>query len=611
MAADPKIPSPRRKLYVGGSKGDEKEDFESGVDSLQRADYYTDWPNEAGFEGLDEVRGPVELTVKGSIPTWAAGTLFRTGPGQYTIENTPKGTFRTTHWFDGLGHTHKFNIIANSSSAESPVKVEYTSRRQSQALYDTIKRSGRRHDVSFGQRMDPCIGIFAKIMSVWRGPPITKGPDYNNIAVVVHADMPGLPSKANDVPQSGHRSGNKTMWLSSDFGIMKEFDPQTLEPIGVAKQQILHPLLKGPLSCAHAQRDPETGDFFNYNLELGYAPTYRIFRTSASTGKTDILATISGKDVKPAYIHSFFLSPSFVVFCIPSSHIGLMGIKIPWEGNMADAIEPFDRSKLCKWFVVDRRGDRGVVAAFDSPAAFYFHSVNSFEEPDDKTGSTNVYCDVVQYPTLDVIRAFEMDVILQKNGATENFWSERKRVYNCQARLMRWKFVVPKFDSGDEKEKEKEKEALPTKIAKRIFRFKAPLAGELPTINPAYATKKYRYVYSTANRGMSTLFDCIIKTDLDTRETIYWEGGEGKEGRTGHTPGEAIFIPRPKPPGEEEDLDEDDGVLLSVVLDGFGRKSYLVCLDAKTMLELGRAECDFAIAVGFHGLHQPPETSQL
>jgi torulene dioxygenase len=52
-----------------------------------------------------------------------------------------------------------------------------------------------------------------------------------------------------------------------------------------------------------------------------------------------------------------------------------------------------------------------------------------------------------------------------------------------------------------------------------------------------------------------------------------------------------------------EGVDEDDGVLLSVVLDGFDETSYLVCLDTRTMKELGRAECDWAVGIGTHGAH--------
>lgn len=576
-----------QRQVLGGVKSEDA-DFDNTVRAMMGGDF-DEWPNEAGFEGLDEIRGPVELSVKGSIPTWAAGALYRTGPGQYTIKDTPKGTFRTTHWFDGLGQSHRFNIIAGTDGI---AKVEYSSRRQSQAIYDAIKRDGKRPDVCFGQRTDPCIGIFGKIMSVWRGDPKNQGLESDNVNVVVHANVPGMPSNARATPESGHRGGIKTTWLSTDNALMKEIDQYTLEPIGVARQQKLHPLLKGPLSCAHAQRDPENGDFFNFNLELGYRATYRIFRTSASTGKTDILATIAAADVKPAYIHSFFLSPSFVIFCVPSTHIGMMGIKIPWVRNMVDAIEPFDESKLSKWFVVDRLSNRGVVATFDSPAGFFFHSINSFEEFNEAIGDIDVYCDVIEYPTMDVIRSFELDVILQNDGATKSFWGNEERNRGCHARLTRRKFHIPKLGSRGGNE------SNPSRTADKVLEIKAPHAGELPTINPAYVTKKHRYVYSVANRGYSTLFDSIVKTDLETRATLYWENP------TGHTPGEAIFVPRQKS-RDEQDLDEDDGVLLSVVLDGLGKKSYLLCLDARTMKELGRAECDFAVGFGFHGLHWP------
>ncbi|KAI0108019.1 torulene oxygenase [Daldinia grandis] len=575
---------------LGGFQNEDV-DFETAVRGMLETNF-EDWPNEAGFEGLNEIRGPVELPIKGSIPTWAAGTLYRTGPGQYDIENTPRGTFRTTHWFDGLGQSHKFSIISDSNNGDSPVRIEYTSRRQSQALYDAIKKDGKRPDIGFGQKMDPCIGLFGKIMSVWRGSPKREDPNFHNVSVAFQANIPGLPSKSKAAAESGHRAGIKTLWLTTDNGSMKEIDQNTLEPIGIARQQVLHPLLGGPLSCAHAQRDPETGDYYNYNLEMGYRSSYRVFRTRATAGVTEILATISAPDVKPAYIHSFYLTSSFVILCIPSSHLGTNGIQVPWKGNIVDAIEPFDESKLCRWFVVDRLGNGGVVATFDSPAAFYFHSVNSFEERDEETGGLNVYCDVMQYPSLDVIRAYEIDVMLQRNGAAKEFWGDEERNRSCHVRLTRWKLGIPKSNTSHT-------DASATRRnAEKIFEIKAPHAGELPTINPTYATKKYRYVYSVANRGYSTLFDTIVKTDVSTHGTTFWGSPSG------HTPGEPIFVPRPKSPGDG-DLDEDDGVLLSVVLDGTGKTSYLICLDAKTLHELGHAECNFAIGFGFHGMHWP------
>ncbi|KAI0474313.1 carotenoid cleavage dioxygenase 1 [Xylaria cf. heliscus] len=573
----------------------EEEEFERVVKS-RLAGKLNDWPNEAGFEGLTEVRGPVELKVKGSIPSWAAGTLYRTGPGGYDIENTPKGTFKTMHWFDGFAHTHRFEIIADPDNPEGLVRVQYSSRHQAEDYVNAIRKTGRVPGLSFGQRQDPCIGIFGKVMSVFKREEPRPAPGSENVCVTVHADIPGFAS-SSEQKSLGHRGGNRRLYLATDANLIQEISPETLQPIGLARQHSLHPLLKGPLSSAHAHRDPDTGDLFNFNLDMGLCATYRVFRTNAADGTTEILATISTQDLKPAYIHSFFLSPSFVILCVPSSHIGYLGISVPWNGNVADSIEPFNSSKLCRWFVIDRRGGRGVVATFKSQAGFFFHSINSFEELNQSTGDIDILCDVIEYPSTDIIRAFEMDVLLHTKGKEDIYVKDEQRIRNCLQRLVRHRLRVPANKPGNSRPAESDK----------VLEIKSPHAGELPTINPGYATKKYRYVYSLATYGYSTLHDAIVKTDLSTRQTVSWRGPAG------HTPGEAIFVARPKQLGDadrDHEKDEDDGVLLSVVLDGYGKTSYLVCLDAKTMKELGRAICDWAIGHGFHGLHVETQMPQ-
>lgn len=91
---------------------------------------------------------------------------------------------------------------------------------------------------------------------------------------------------------------------------MKELDLEILELIEIAHQTSLHPDLTGPLSCAHSMTDPATGDVLSYN------PTCWVFKTALTTGKTEILATITGPGVEPAYIHSFFMTGDFVVLGI-------------------------------------------------------------------------------------------------------------------------------------------------------------------------------------------------------------------------------------------------------------------------------------------------------
>ncbi|CCC05313.1 hypothetical protein SMACR_08627 [Sordaria macrospora] len=581
------------------TQADEQADHEETLQNL-RTGKYDDWPNEAAFDGLTEERGPIKIAVTGNIPTWAAGSLFRTGPGVYKIDTDAGTTFEMSHWFDGLAHTHRFDIIPNE---EGSVEVFYSSRRQAEEMMEVIKKQGTWPYYSFGQKADPCLGLLSKAMAAFKG--LRESPEekwHNNINVVVHVNPPGLDGAAgniagkrkpavteNDPKVLGHKPElPKSIWISTDNCTMKQIDPKTLEPIGWATQDVLHPELKGPMSCAHAQRDPETGDLFNYNLELGPKPTYRVFRVDASTGKTDILATIREPIVSPAYIHSLFLSPSFVVLCIPTSHFGLNGTQIPWERNLLDALRPYDPSRKTQWIVIDRKHGKGVVARFETDGRFFFHTVNSFEE---KAGSEssdiNLFCDVIDFGSHQFIHSLYLDVILDRDSAAKKFYEDENRARNSLAHLTRYQFTINP-DSPSNK--------LPTTPDPKnheVFRIPAPHAGELPTINPLYTTKKHRYVYSLPFRGRSTVTDAIVKTDTETREVLFWDNPKG------HTPGEAIFIPRPG--GEEE----DDGVLLSVVLDGEKGKSYLLCLNAKTMTEMGRAGVDFAIALGFHGAHVP------
>lgn len=75
------------------------------------------------------------------------------------------------------------------------------------------------------------------------------------------------------------------------------------------------------------------------------------------------------------------------------------------------------------------------------------------------------------------------------------------------------------------------------------------------------------------------------------------ESGERRSWKTqGAYPGEPVFVPSPEP-----GRGEDDGVLLSVVLDEPGAGSYLLVLDARDLEEVGRARVPHDIPFGFHG----------
>ncbi|KAL2826324.1 carotenoid oxygenase [Aspergillus cavernicola] len=524
---------------------------------------YKNWPNDAAFSTSTTSPTPTELKIIGTFPPSTAGTFFRTGPGQHKVD-TPKGPYIRSHWFDGFSQIHRFQIIpiiddGNENGNAGSCRVVYTSRSQVDELLEEARRGGNLDNyITFGQKRDPCISLFGKVMAVFRsGVPATGRKSASNVGVTVRPSMPGMPGG--------------TVTTLTDANQIQYMDLDTLEPVGVTEQSGLHPDLKGPISCAHAAYDPVTGDLYNYNLDMGRSATYRIFRTSATTSKTEIIATISGAGVKPAYLHSFFLSEDFVILCIWPMYFTGYGASILWERNIIDALK-FNPNAESKWYVIDRKGSRGIVATFTSPAFFSFHTVNAFQE-ENGDGTVDVVCDIIQFPDDYVVRNLYYENVLSTGSGQAVHEGARPD-------LVRYKLSsIPR--------KGTKKGVAAAEVVK-----KTEGAGELPTINPTYATKKHRYAYGIVDRGYSSFMDGLAKTDLETGEIKYW----GREPKP-HTPSEAVFVP------DGTDESEDAGYLLSVVFDGEKGTSYLVCLRATDMTEVGRAECDHPISIGLHGVH--------
>jgi carotenoid cleavage dioxygenase-like enzyme len=63
----------------------------------------------------------------------------------------------------------------------------------------------------------------------------------------------------------------------------------------------------------------------------------------------------------------------------------------------------------------------------------------------------------------------------------------------------------------------------------------------------------------------------------------------------GRVPGDPVFVRGP------DAREEDDGLVLSVVLDAKEGRSFLLLLDASTWEERARAEVPHHISFGFHG----------
>ncbi|KAJ7874447.1 retinal pigment epithelial membrane family protein [Mycena leptocephala] len=466
---------------------------------------------------FDCQRSPDRTRDNWNHPAYAAGTLLRTGPGSHKL-TTEDGEFSCSHWFDGFSHLYRFELVP---TPDGTCKVLYSSRRQVDALIERVRKTGRLDGVTFGQKRDPCDSLFKKVKTTFEATR-AKDPELVNVGVSISANVPGFASDKHD------------------------HDPETLAPLGVTDQTVLHQDLTGELSCAHPEFDPQTGDIFNYNLKLGPTPVYRL----------------SGKDAKAAYLHSFFLTENFLILCIWPAHFANGGAWVLWQRNMLDALADFDPSAKTKWF-------RWRCRKFESSAMFAFHTVNAYEVISND-GRVDIICDVMRHRNLDVLKKLYYDNLVSSAP------SAGKRGFDW----VEGEDGMGRFRLSDIPAAGKPPAREP-RAADLVFSWLV-CVGRAPTINPAYHTKAHRYIYGVADRRQSSFHDTLTCTAWST---------------PGHTPGEPIFVADPAREGE------DDGVVLSVVLDGASERSYLLVLDAKSWVEVGRAEVPGAVGFGFHGAH--------
>jgi torulene dioxygenase len=284
----------------------------------------------AVFENAPEQRTPVDLVIRGTIPSWLSGVLYRTGPGTTRVQLTAGQTdvseskkLDVQHWFDGLAMHHRFEIFPGGT------RVSYRSRKGAEDLEERIATEGEFTTYSFGQVADPCQSIFRKFFTVFRAmredrQSTETSPSSANVGVTLTPGMPGiklsaLPKTESPSPSSSSSSSPSGYLVSkTDANVLQVIDAESLEPLKLTSYQSIDPRLDGQFSAAHGCRDKDSGEVFNYSCKIGGRfPVYKVFKISAS-GKVDVLAEI--KDAPASYIHSFAMTERYVVLCVWQAH---------------------------------------------------------------------------------------------------------------------------------------------------------------------------------------------------------------------------------------------------------------------------------------------------
>jgi beta,beta-carotene 9',10'-dioxygenase len=352
--------------------------------------------------------------------------------------------------------------------------------------------------------------------------------------------MDSLPDNANvNVTKLGERFVAMT-----ETPLPVQFDPDTLEAASVRPYTA-----PGQLSTAHPHMNRADGGMLNYAAKLGPRSSYRFFAVdplSSGGGEARPRVLTSTAVKEPAYMHSFGLTERWFVlaeFPLVVNPLSLALAGRPYIENYRWKPELGTRFTL-----FDRAGGK-VVGGFRTDACFAFHHVNAYEDGDE------VVVDLCTYPDAGIVE----DLYLQR-------LRDGKPV--TQAQLQRFRL-------------------RPTDRSVSSQRLcEGDL--ELPRINYGRCNERaYRFVWGVGG-GPQGWLERIVKVDVTDGRELSWSAPDC-------FPGEPVFVAAP---GAEH---EDDGVLLSVVLDSIAQTSFLLVLDAGDLSELARAQAPHHIPFSFHG----------
>jgi carotenoid cleavage dioxygenase-like enzyme len=338
------------------------------------------------------------------------------------------------------------------------------------------------------------------------------------------------------------RMGEKYVALT-ETPIPVEFDPATLDTVGVLEYS---DDLGGMTTTAHPHADPATGDLVNFALAFGKRSEYRVYRQTDGL-RRDLLATVRAD--LPGYLHSFAATERHVVLMI----FPLVVNPLSFVLRGRPFIENYRwRPELGTRIVVIDSASGAVRADTTTAPCFAFHHINAYESAD------QLVIDLCTFPDAGVIDALYLDRLRDDRPVPV-------------ARPTRYT-VTP--STGDVRIRQLSVEAL-----------------ELPRIAyEGHNGRRYRYTYGcgTDDASGANFLDQLVKLDVETGQVLIWRA-------EGCHPGEPVFVPAP------DGAAEDEGAVLSVVLDVGNGASFLVVLDASTFTERARAAVPHAVPFGFHG----------
>jgi carotenoid cleavage dioxygenase-like enzyme len=330
--------------------------------------------------------------------------------------------------------------------------------------------------------------------------------------------------------------------------------------------------------CPKPLKDPVTGELINVLVEYGKGPyaDYRVVSiTGDENGHMQIGRVIAKFKAKPTTVRSFGLTTDHVIIPIfPLAFHAKAQPSVFREGTKIEGFYDrlfFDQHDDTLFYVISRN-QRCLIAVYRSEAAFAFNVVNAFES----TNGSDLYLDVCAYRDDRILGALEMGNLRSHSGQLPVPTLRRYHLEHLKEEAALFYGAAGQMT------------IFPTAPYHSLSR--SPFEG--PVINSAVVGREHQFVYGLGIRRLDqertgVFWNAVLKQcPLYPFEEIEWS-------QPGCFPSPPTFIPSP------EAIQEDDGCIITQILDVLRKRSFLLVLDAKDLSELDKFWLPVSVSPSF------------
>ncbi|CAH1774067.1 unnamed protein product [Owenia fusiformis] len=495
---------------------------------------------------VEDVKLRFELP--GGIPKWIKGTLVKNGPGKFEM-----GHKRVNHAFDGFGKLSSWRFAGDGKSVTFSTKLQQTG-----YYRDSVKLNTIAPYTLFGDTV-PAETTEERIKRTMKG--------MDNNVVNVKALTKQLSIDTNYMILND-------MWNLYTININNLTLVKHLAPlVGEDEESLMDMMMDAnkmavpSLSSAHPLFEGSRDNWITYYIKLN------------PLGKSIFNVIRMGNDIKPRlltswkidtfeipYMHSFGLTEKYVVFFEGPCYFELFHFAFSGTFEMKEAFQCHHDNPMYIKVVELATGKVTELKTHDINAkGLFLHSINSYE-----VNSTTIVADATQLPNFDQMTGLTLDNMLNV---------DKRNAILANGQVTRY-YLNLKTGQVDVQP-----------IVSTPHLNKALDHLDFPAINEDYRMKNYCYFWGTAYKSDGVHYGNWTlgkKSVCNSKNDLTWH-------KPNHYPMEPWFIATPN------SKQEDDGVIVTSILDGEKGLNYLAVLNATNLKMINYAYTPIHLPMDFHG----------